>query len=116
MTTKIIVVWKPDWKEKLGAAARSGSYVMGADSLTTARRIRQQIQSTHDIHNAFDTITYSKGAAVLAMLEQWVGERPFQKGLRQYLTRHAWGNATAADLIAAEIAAAGRDLMTVFAT
>src|SRR5438105_15931885 len=89
---------------------------MGVDSLTSARRIRQRIQSTHDIQNAFDTITYSKGAAVLAMFERWVGERPFQKGLRQYLTRHAWRNATAADFIAAESAAVGRNLKPAFAT
>ena len=39
---------------------------MQADSLVSARQIRQPIASTHDIYNAFDAITYKKGGGVLA--------------------------------------------------
>src|SRR6185295_3733172 len=60
--------------------------------------------------NAFDGITYQKGAAVLAMLEHYVGDEPFRRGLHDFLVAHATGNATTAELIAALAAAAGKDL------
>jgi len=47
---------------------------MNLDSLAGARRVREPIASTHDITNAFDGITYEKGAAILAMLEHYVGD------------------------------------------
>jgi alanyl aminopeptidase len=87
-----------------------------ADSLATARRVRNPIETTHDIHNAFDPITYSKGAAVLAMFERWLGPETFQRGIRRYLREHAGGNATAEDLFAALSAESGRDVRTPMET
>jgi alanyl aminopeptidase len=72
-----------------------------ADSLVSARVIRQPITSSDDISNAFDGITYSKGASVLAMISWFMGPEHFQAGIRQYLRTHARGNATTADLVAA---------------
>lgn len=72
-----------------------------ADSLASARQIRQPIETRHDIFNAFDSITYSKGASVIMTLENWLGEDVFQRGIRRYLSEHARGNATTTDLIAA---------------
>ena len=40
---------------------------MSQDRLVNARKIRQPIESNHDIANAFDGITYQKGAAVIQM-------------------------------------------------
>jgi puromycin-sensitive aminopeptidase len=41
----------------------------------------------------FDVLTYEKGASVLRMLEQYLGPEVFRAGVRDYLTRHAHGNA-----------------------
>lgn len=109
METKIVARWRPDWsaeREEVDWILRS----MHADSLASARYVRQPIESTHDIHNAFDWITYVKGAGVLRMFEQWLGEEPFREGLRAYLEARPFGTATAADLTAALSEAAGRDL------
>ena len=43
-------------------------------------------------------LVYSKGNAVLSMFERYLGPETFQKGVQAYLKKHAWGNATAADL------------------
>ncbi len=113
MEDKVIARWKPEWDWPiLGANSRSA--VMGQDSLDTARMIRQPIDSKDDIKNAFDGITYQKGAAVLAMIERWVGEGAFSKGVRTYLAKHAWANATYDDFVSAIGAAAGRDVHGVF--
>jgi alanyl aminopeptidase len=82
------------------------SNTLAGDSLSTARRVRQPIAAEDDIVNAFDGISYGKGASVLRMMEAWVGEDRFQAGVRAYLAEHARGNATAADFVRA-IAAHG---------
>jgi alanyl aminopeptidase len=87
---------------------------MSADSLASARQIRQPILTNHDIRNAFDGITYVKGAAVLTMFERWIGPDAFQRGIRAHLAGHRGGNATADDLLSALSAAAGRDVATPF--
>jgi puromycin-sensitive aminopeptidase len=46
----------------------------------------------------FDTLTYTKGGAVLRMLEQWLGEERFRDGIRRYLRAHAHGNTETHDL------------------
>ncbi|MFU8877500.1 MAG: M1 family metallopeptidase, partial [Wenzhouxiangellaceae bacterium] len=61
--------------------------VMNADSLATARQVRQPIESNHDIANAFDGITYSKGGAMLSMFEAWLGEEAFREGVRLHMRR-----------------------------
>ncbi len=90
---------------------------LGGDSLSTARRIRQPIASEDDIVNAFDGITYGKGAAVLRMIEAWIHPDRLQRGVRAYMAKHARGNATAADFVSAIAAEATElDVEGVFAS
>ncbi len=104
---KITMALRPEYKahlDRVGSAQRT----MNGDSLVSARRIRQPITGNGDIETAFDGITYQKGAAVLAMFEAFVGEEVFRQGMRDYLRKHEFGNATAFDLIDAIAAAAGQ--------
>ncbi|MHB1057730.1 MAG: M1 family metallopeptidase [Rhodanobacter sp.] len=81
---------------------------MANDSLVSARSIRQPIADNGDIMNAFDGITYQKGAGVVAMFENYVGEKAFQKGMRAYIRKHRFGNAVADDLVSSIATAAGK--------
>jgi aminopeptidase N len=105
----------PSWGTRLDAAA-SAQDVMNADALISARKIRQPVVSTDDAQNAFDGITYQKGAAVLGMLEQWLGEKTFQQGVRDYVREHAWKNAVADDLFGALGRASRKDVRALAAT
>ncbi|HEV2651466.1 MAG TPA: M1 family metallopeptidase [Rhizomicrobium sp.] len=78
---------------------RSGFEVMDLDTLPSARVIRQPVNNTDDLGNAFDEITYDKGEAVLRMLESYAGTEAWQQGVHAYLTKFAYGNATAQDFI-----------------
>ncbi|MEQ8557563.1 MAG: M1 family metallopeptidase [Henriciella sp.] len=69
------------------ASQRRGLYAMGEDSLINARQIRNPIESNADINDAFDGITYSKGAGVLSMFENYLGEEDFRAGIRQHMKR-----------------------------
>lgn len=115
MARKALEQWKPAWHEDISGAAER-QMAMGADGLVSARKIRQPVEGNGDIANAFDTITYEKGASVIYMFEQWVKPEVFRKGVERYLERHADGNATAADFLAAQSAAAGRDIAPAFST
>ena len=104
---------RPEQRSEL-ALLQAVHRAMDVDSLVSARSIRQPITSHHDIHNAFDAITYSKGAGVLAMFERWLGEATFRDGIRLYVERHAEGSARAEDLTAALSLVSGRDVGAPF--
>ena len=95
--TKMLDAWKPAFGASLGAIAEAG-HVMDADALTNARAVRQPVRSRSDAMEAFDELTYEKGAAVLRMLESWLGAETFRRGVQQYLQQNAWKNARADDL------------------
>jgi len=115
ITPKIVHRFRPDYGMAL-QFMEAKRWAMSEDSLLSARRIRQPIASADDILTAFDSITYTKGAAVIGMFEQWIGADAFLKGVREYLARHAWGNATVDDLLGALDRAAGKDVATPFRT
>lgn len=70
---------------------------MDSDSIPSARKIRNPIESNGDIITAFDGITYQKGAGVLSMVETFMGEDNFRKGVQKYMHKYAWKNTTAID-------------------
>ncbi|HUJ59368.1 MAG TPA: M1 family metallopeptidase [Kofleriaceae bacterium] len=115
MEQKIGAQFDPSWHVEDSALDTKIS-ALEADSVVTARKIRQPIAAPDDIYNAFDGITYDKGASVLDMFERYVGPDLFQRGVRDYLKAHAYGNATSADFVAAISAAAGKDLAPAFST
>jgi alanyl aminopeptidase len=108
MAARVIDEVHPEHKAKISEL--SGILdAMDMDSQAAARKIRQPIESDHDIANAFDMITYEKGGAVLSMFERYIGADAFRAGLRLYMQRHRFGNATAQDLIAALAEASKRE-------
>ncbi|MBN8886391.1 MAG: M1 family metallopeptidase [Rudaea sp.] len=96
---KATVALKPEY---LGDLSRLEStlHAMQSDSQLSARKIRQPITDQGDIENAFDGITYQKGAAVLRMFEEWVGEDTYRDAMRDYLAKHQFGSGNSDDLIA----------------
>jgi aminopeptidase N len=74
----------------------SGAYFL--DSLTTSHPINVKVESPVQIREVFDAISYSKGGMVLRMLEHYIGENVFKRGLHNYLNEHAYGNAEGNDL------------------
>ncbi len=115
MGYRIVGELNPEYRADL-SLLDSVQYAMGTDSLTTARQIRQPIESSHDIRNAFDSITYRKGGGVLSMFETWMTPDVFRNGIRAYMQRHQWGTATYEDLLTALSETSGKDVTTPFST
>ena len=95
---------------------RSASWVMGADSLAQTRAMRQPIKTGGDVYNAFDGITYTKGAAVLRMTEAWLGREKFREGVRAFMKENAYGTVTTPALMKSLEAASGKPVYEMMAT
>jgi alanyl aminopeptidase len=97
---KIVGEYHPEWHADI-EALNSSQGAMQSDSLVSARKVRQPIASNNDIINAFDSITYDKGAALMNMFESYMGREKFRAGIHRYLSKYAWKNATSAEFLAA---------------
>ena len=64
---------------------------MNADSLLSGRAVKQPIERNEDIRNAYDSSVYSKGPAVIEMIEAYLGKQRFRSTLRQYLAANQDG-------------------------
>jgi len=86
------------------------SWAYRQDQLPSTHPIAADIPDLQAVEVNFDGITYAKGASVLKQLVSYVGQEEFLAGLRLYFSRHAYGNATFDDLLAALEEASDRDL------
>lgn len=112
-----VIVHQVDPALEANLSAVAGTHwVMSLDAAKHARAVRQPIEHGGDVENAFDGITYGKGAAVLRMLETWLGVEAFQAGVRAHLEAHAHGTAATADLMAALEAASKKPVDSVART
>ena len=100
MGTRIVQEVDPGLQADLERVAGT-AHIMRLDSQVNTRAVRQKIRHGGDVQNAFDGITYGKGAAVLRMIESWLGPEAFRAGVREYLKAHAYGNAKTSDLLLA---------------
>lgn len=107
MQQKVTMEVHPEYRADLDRV-RGAQGAMRNDSLVSARRITQPITGNGDIMTAFDGITYQKGASVIGMFENYVGEKTFQKGMRAYIQKYKFGNAVASDLVDSIAAAADK--------
>jgi alanyl aminopeptidase len=72
--------------------------IMTADASSRTRPVRLIMKNRADTKGVYNRIVYQKGASVLLMLDGWLGEDRVRAGLRTYLKKHAFANATTADL------------------
>ena len=68
------------------------------DSTNPTHPIDVKVNSPAEIREIFDAISYDKGGCVLRMLEHYVGEPNFRKGLKKYLSDFKYKNAQGVDL------------------
>ena len=87
----------PEWGTALRVVARR-SRAMRSDAFSTTHAIVQRIDTVEQASQAFDEISYGKSAAVIGMLEAYVGADAWRDGVRRYLRAHAYGNTVSDDL------------------
>jgi puromycin-sensitive aminopeptidase len=107
--------WKPQWKRWESFGVSRGA-AMAIDALKSTRSIEYTVLSPEDCRSMFDVLTYEKGAAVLRMLEQFLGAEVFRKGISGYLKKHQYNNTETGDLWDALEAASGQPVRSMMDT
>ncbi len=87
----------PDWQTGL-QAARVSEQGKRADSLPSTHPVVQEVDTADQALESFDEITYDKGAAIITMINAYVGRERFRDGVRRYMRAHAFGNTVDTDL------------------
>ncbi|HEX5307112.1 MAG TPA: M1 family metallopeptidase [Dyella sp.] len=102
----------PEWHTSLDlVGTREGA--MSQDAVASTHPVVQHVETVEQASQAFDSITYSKGEAVITMLEAYVGPEAWRTGVRNYIKAHAYGNTTSDDLWTSVQAAAGKPIMQI---
>ena len=95
------------------------AWAMQTDRLLSTSQIYQPVTGSFSQSDPLggqnSAIVYGKGQVTLAMFETWMGADRFQAGVRRYMAKHAWGNATGEDFVAA-LAQGDKELAAAFKT
>ena len=106
----------PEWEVWTQFLVQDTNRGLSLDGLKNSHPIEQEVNNPAEIGQLFDAISYSKGASILRMLEQFLGEETFRQGLRQYLSDHEYGNAETRDLWNALGSASGQPVAEMMDT
>ena len=96
ITPKAVAAFNPAWRVADDQALNT-SHALDSDALQSTHPIRVAVETPEEINEIFDAISYDKTAAVLRMVEGFVGEAAFREGIRAYVKKYAYGNAAAED-------------------
>jgi puromycin-sensitive aminopeptidase len=89
--------FKPEWERWVSfSTARAGALV--TDGMRATRPVEFPVEAPEEAEGMFDVLTYQKGASVVRMLEQYLGDEQFGAGIRRYMERHQYGNTETTDL------------------
>ena len=106
MESKAAAKREPRWNLDQDVAMEL-NHTMDEDASRTTRAIRTRAETPAEINELFDDIAYGKAGAVIGMVENWVGEEVFRRGVHAYLAAHLYGNATAEDFWDAQARVSG---------
>lgn len=106
MENRVMRRLHPEWEPEFNAIGVREA-AMARDAIATTHPVVQHIETVEQASQAFDSITYQKGEAVIRMLENYVGEDLWRKGVRAYMKKYAYGSTVTKDFFKEiEIAAA----------
>ncbi|HKW78021.1 MAG TPA: M1 family metallopeptidase, partial [Candidatus Limnocylindria bacterium] len=109
---KATAALNPEWRYwRDFVADNTGAFNL--DALASTHPISIEAKNAEEASERFDAITYTKGAAVLRMIESYLGEEAFRAGVRIYLDRHREANASADDFWHALDEASGQDVTSI---
>ena len=98
MATKAVDHYYPEWDLWDQFLEQAMNDAFGLDALKTSHPIEVEVRDPGEVREIFDEISYEKGGTVLRMLEDFLGDESFRLGLKNYLTKHRYGNAVTNDL------------------
>ena len=103
----------PEWEMWTQFVNMDTNRALSLDGLKNSHPIEQAVKNPAEVSQLFDAISYSKGASVIRMLENFLGEESFRKGLNRYLSSHMYDNARTEDLWSALETESGRPVTAI---
>ena len=116
MGTKAVDWLFPDWEMWTQFVNMDTNRALTLDGLKNSHPIEQQVTNPAEVNQLFDAISYSKGASIIRMLEQYLGAEAFQRGLQEYISAHQYSNARTEDLWSALESASGEPVTSIMDT
>ncbi len=116
MATKATDTLYPEWQVWTQFISEDVSPGMSLDGLENSHPIESEVHNPDEVSQLFDAISYSKGASIIRMLEEFLSAGTFQTGLRDYLNTNAYSNAEGRDLWSAMKVASGTDVPAMMDT
>ncbi len=116
MGTKAVDWLFPDWQMWTQFVNMDTNRALILDGLKNSHPIEQPVKNPAEVNQLFDAISYSKGASIIRMLEQFLGPETFQRGLQGYISAHQYGNARTEDLWSALESASGEPVTSIMDT
>ncbi|CAL4093881.1 unnamed protein product, partial [Meganyctiphanes norvegica] len=89
---------EPDWRMMEQFVTESLHYVFAIDCLESSHPISIPVGHPDEINEIFDSISYSKGASIIRMMQHFLSENTFKVGLTKYLNAMAYKAASQDDL------------------
>lgn len=97
MENRTMMRLHPEWQPEFNAISVR-EQAIALDALASTHPVVQKIETVDQASQAFDSITYQKGEAVIRMLENYVGEDAWRQSVRSYMRTHAYSNTQSRDL------------------
>ncbi|CAL8101137.1 unnamed protein product [Orchesella dallaii] len=90
--------------------------VLEMDASATSHPIQVAVENPAEIGSIFDFISYVKGAAIIRMVHDYLGDDKFKEGMSHYLSKNLYGNAQTKDLWAALTEKSGKNIDVIMPT
>ena len=116
MGTKAVDWLFPEWEMWTQFVNMDTNRALSLDGLKNSHPIEQEVKDPAEVSQLFDAISYSKGASVIRMLEQFLTPEVFRQGLYRYLSTHQYQNARTRDLWAALEEASQQPVTSIMGT
>jgi len=116
MGTKAVDWAFPEWQMWTQFVNMDTNRALSLDGLKNSHPIEQEVKNPAEVSQLFDAISYSKGASVIRMLEQFLTPEIFRQGLQQYISANQYQNARTVDLWSALEKASNQPVTSIMET
>lgn len=104
----------PEWNIWHSFATNESIIALRRDALDGVQSVQVAVNHPDEISTLFDpAIVYAKGARLLRMVQSYIGDEAFQRGLAQYFKDYAYDNTVGDNLWQALSDASGQDIVTM---
>src|SRR3546814_18395625 len=102
MESKATAQFNPEWHVKLDKID-SKEKAMALHAFATSHPVIQKLQTVDQTSQAFNSITYQKGEAVITMLEAFAGADVWRAGIRPSIKNYALGRASCREKVCTNV-------------